>query len=151
VYLDVVRPAAGEAADAFVQGDGSTSPFRTGAFDVVIALDVLEHVLPERRATVLAEMLRTASHGVVLAAPFQSAEVVAQEARLTDYFRDLHGVEFAWLAEHAARGLPELDDTVAQVRALGWETTVCGTANLALWTKLMRAHLYVNSEPGLVE
>src|SRR6185503_7534180 len=101
VYLDLRAPDDAGAAGSFVRGDGSASPFRSDAVDVVVALDVLEHVAPARRAALVAEALRVAARAVVIAAPFDSPEVVALDARLHDYFRELHGRDFVWLAEHA--------------------------------------------------
>ena len=44
VALDVQPETAGARAVAFVRGDGTAAPFADGAFDTVIAFDVLEHV-----------------------------------------------------------------------------------------------------------
>jgi GT2 family glycosyltransferase len=151
VYLDVREPEDAVAAGAFVRGDGSASPFRDGAVDVVVALDVLEHVAPARRGALVAEALRVAARAVVIAAPFDSPDVVAQDARLHDYFRELHGQDFVWLAEHACCGLPSLAETVASVRGLGWDVTVAGAGNLELWGKLMRAHFLVAASPELTK
>ncbi len=150
VSLDRFGAPDGDAG-RFVRGDGCAIPFEARSFDVVLALDVLEHVPADRRPDFLAEALRVASCCVVIAAPFASAEVEAHEERLAGYFRDLHGSEFPWLAEHAAYGLPDLARTLAAVRAAGWSGATRGAGNLALWAKLMQAHFYVSSEPALLE
>src|SRR5262249_19817238 len=139
------------ATGLFVRGDGSVSPFRDRAVDVVLALDVLEHVLPPRRPAFVAELLRVAARAVVIAAPFDSPDVIREDARLREYFREMHGQDFVWLAEHATYGLPDLTDTVAQVRSLGWRAAVVGAGNLGLWAKLMRAHFLVATTPALAE
>src|SRR5262249_29596050 len=106
VSLDRFGAPDGEAG-RFVRGDGCATPFGDRAFAVVLAVDVLEHVPADRRSAFLAEALRVAARCVVIAAPCASAEVEAHEARLANYFRDVHGSEFPWLAEHAAYGLPD--------------------------------------------
>lgn len=151
VYVDVRDPGEAGSSRSFVRGDGADSPFRDRAVDVVLALDVLEHVPVARRPPLIAEALRVASRAVVIAAPFESPEVEEHDTRLADYFRDLHGRDFLWLAEHATCGLPDLADTVAQVRSLDWHVTVAGAGNLALWAKLMRAHFLVATMPELAE
>ena len=89
VYLDSARPANSADSDRFVQGDGIVCPFRDRAFDVVLALDVLEHIPAAARRNFLAELLRLASRGVVIAAPFLSPAVSAREESLNTYYRDL--------------------------------------------------------------
>lgn len=148
-YLD--RTGESGETGAFVRGDGLAVPFGDRSFDIVLALDVLEHVPAAQRTAFLDEMLRVAGLGAIVGAPFHSQAVLAQEADLNAYFRDLHGQSYPWLAEHEAHGLPALDQTVAHVRARGWHAVVQGAGNLALWTKLMRAHFFVNSEPDLLE
>jgi GT2 family glycosyltransferase len=150
VQLDLATPPAAAAPARFVRGDGCRIPFRDGAFDVVLSLDVLEHVVRERRRRFVAEALRTAARCVVIAAPFHSADVEAHEAHLNAYFRDLHGMDFPWLAEHALRGLPDLAETLAAARGSGWAAAAFGAGNLGLWAKLMQVHFFVNSEPPLV-
>lgn len=151
VYMDVASQGRDGDAERFVQGDGMACPFADRAFDVVVALDVLEHVPADRRPTFLAELMRLAKRGVVIAAPFASDAVSACEGAANDYYRDLHGADYPWLAEHQARGLPDLTETMDQIRALGWQATAWGAGSLALWGKLMQAHFYVNSEPDLLE
>src|SRR6185503_8936019 len=107
-YLDVRHPDDPAAAGAFVRGDGTVSPFRDGGVDVVVALDVLEHVPPPRRPLLVTEALRVARSAVVIAAPFDSPDVAEQDARLREYFHEVHGQDFLWLAEHAICGLPDL-------------------------------------------
>src|SRR5207344_1214559 len=81
VRLDLTAPADGQP---FVRGDGAAIPFRTGAFDLVLALDVLEHVPAAHRRAFVAEAVRVASRGVVIAAPFQSIEVESHEAGVNE-------------------------------------------------------------------
>jgi O-antigen biosynthesis protein len=150
-YLDLDAAASDDRDGAFVQGDAGALPFRAKSFDVVVALDVLEHVPVERRATLLADLVGTARGAVVLSAPFAAAEVVAEETRLNAYYRDLHGADFEWLRQHRQRGLPDLAETAAALAATGWATASLAHGNVALWAKLMQAHLFVNSEPELLE
>ncbi len=48
VALDMHPETVGARAVAFVRGDGTAAPFADGAFDTVIAFDVLEHVEDDR-------------------------------------------------------------------------------------------------------
>ncbi len=81
-------------------------PFEEGAFDLVVSLDVLEHLPPEKRPEFLAEIDRLAGHWAILAAPFADPEVEAAERSLS------HGLLAArrFLQEHRELGLPRRDD-----------------------------------------
>jgi GT2 family glycosyltransferase len=151
VYLDVDFTDDRDRLGCFVQADAGKPPFRDGTFDAVVALDVLEHVPPQERARFVANLVAMARTAVVLSAPFDDAEVVAEERRLNAFFRDLHGVDFEWLKEHRQCGLPEIETTLADIQATGWSSAVVAHGNLALWARLMQAHLFVNSEPELLE
>lgn len=151
VYLDVTFTDERDRIGGFVQADAGTPPFREKTFDAVVALDVLEHVPREERAAFVESLVGMAKTAVVLSAPFDDAEVIAEERRLNAFFRDLHGVDFEWLREHRQWGLPPLGTTLEQIDACGWSSAVVAHGNLALWARLMQAHLFVNSEPELVE
>ena len=150
IYVDREAPQAPSEAKNFVQGDATAGTFREDSFDVVVALDVLEHIPLERREAFLGELLRCARRGVVLGAPFDSPAVVAEETRLNAYFRRLQGGDHRWLYEHRIRVLPDLDKTRRRLESGGWQSLVWGHGNLRLWAKLMQAHLFT-SEVGLVE
>jgi len=83
-----------------VPGNGLSLPFADRAFELVVSLDVLEHIPPEDRPRFLRELDRVASRWIILGAPFHSPEVEKAEASLVD---DL-GLHF--LEEHSRFGLP---------------------------------------------
>ncbi len=64
VALDVQPETADARAVAFVRGDGTAAPFADGAFDTVIAFDVLEHV--EDDTGMADELLRLVQPGGAL-------------------------------------------------------------------------------------
>src|SRR5207244_8209583 len=103
VYLDVAGASDGSRRDGLVQGDGTASPFADGAFDLVLALDVLEHVPAARRSAFLLEIRRVARRALVLSAPFDDPELVRTETRLNAYFRELHGQDYPWLRSDERR------------------------------------------------
>ncbi|GIW72079.1 MAG: hypothetical protein KatS3mg102_1621 [Planctomycetota bacterium] len=57
-YLDVALPFLLPHRGRAVQADARALPWRGGAFDLVLAADVLTHVRPAERERVLAEMAR---------------------------------------------------------------------------------------------
>ena len=104
--LDLVPvPRAG-----FVRGSGDRLPFKDGSFDLVAALDVLEHVPSGRREGFLAEIGRVSADGILVSVPRRDPAVDRAEALLAARVRDLYGTELTQLQEHRDCGLPESAD-----------------------------------------
>lgn len=108
---------------------GNKAPFAAGAFDVSIALDVLEHVAPGDRQFFLAEIARVARLGCLVSFP-------APQAREAEEFVwKLTGS--AWLAEHRTHGLPDPEQFESMARKLGLSLTKRANASLPSWTAMM--------------
>ncbi len=88
---------------AHTPGSAWDLPFEDDSFDLVLSLDVLEHLPGERRELFLSELDRVSRHGIILGAPFASEEVRAAEDELSRIL--LSASRF--LKEHEAFGLPE--------------------------------------------
>ena len=84
-----------------VPGNALALPFPDSSFEMVVSLDVLEHIPPESRGRFLGELSRVSSKWILLGAPFSSPEVEKAESALVS---DL-GLHF--LSEHSELGLPE--------------------------------------------
>jgi len=97
-----------------VVGDVCALPFPDRSFDVVVALDLLEHVAPGRRGLALRELGRVASRRVIVAAPAGSAAIEA-DRRLARSLRRPP----PWLQEHLETGLPFPADLEVPLRAWG--------------------------------
>ncbi len=99
------------------------------AFDVVVALDVLEHMAPEHRPFLLSDLDRVSRLGFVLGFPTaRAAEAEAFVLRLTGS---------AWLAEHSEHGLPNHEEVEAELVRLGLTFLREPNASLASWTAMM--------------
>jgi SAM-dependent methyltransferase len=87
-----------------IRYDAGPLPFEDGAFDTVISLDVLEHVPPQARAGLVAELVRVCARRVLIACP--SDEGVWAEEVLKQVYA-AQGIALpAWLNEHDEHGLP---------------------------------------------
>jgi SAM-dependent methyltransferase len=121
--------SAGEppAGCSWVLGDAREMPFDDRAFDVVVALDLLEHVPPADRARVLAELGRVAGRRVIVGCP-AGGPALAADRRLPALYRGFGHPVPGWLDEHFEFGFPEpgeLRDGLApfgRVRLLGNES-----------------------------
>jgi len=137
-HCTFVVDLAAEPHDRFVLGSGDRLPFASGAFDVVIALDTLEHVPVDRRAAFLAE-LRRVSDLVIVSAPFLGEEVLLAEQALGEFVTARLG-EFPTLDEHAEHGLPDLDATVGELEHDGWVARTLPSGYLPRWLVGMILH-----------
>jgi SAM-dependent methyltransferase len=112
-------------------------PFARGAFDAVVAVDVLEHLPPAAREPALRELARVASRIVVVAVPC-GERAARMETRLDRFHLRLFGIATGWLAEHRQHGLPEATDIARMLGAAlpDGRLTVIGNAPLPLWYAL---------------
>jgi SAM-dependent methyltransferase len=85
------------------QADACSQPFSDRSFDLVLSMDVLEHLPPLRREPFLEELLRVSSQYIIVAAPFASPEVTRAEEQLLENLLSSR----PFLQEHRELGLPE--------------------------------------------
>jgi hypothetical protein len=119
--------------DVVVVAPGRRLPFDEGAFDAVVALEVLEHVEPEERGQLVRECLRVARDVAVISCPDGRTEVAAAERQIAGAFELLTGREHPFLSEHAARGLPPEASVRQLFDAAGIEPLVVGNSPLDRW------------------
>lgn len=91
-----------------VRGDARRLPFDDGAFDAVLALDVLEHIPPADREQVLDELVRTARRRVIVGGPAGAAAMEADH-RLAAGLRRRGVDPPPWLTEHERHGMPDVE------------------------------------------
>lgn len=116
---------------------GDALPFGAGQFDLACCVDVLEHVPPPARPTVLDQVTRVSRRAAVVAAPFRSPVIARAEAIVSDFIRDVCGYEQGQLKEHREHGWPDLDETAAAFEAAGWHVRVFGYGGTWTWVLMM--------------
>jgi hypothetical protein len=109
-------------------------PLGDKSFDVVLASDVLEHVPPELRQTVVREALRVARRLVIFGFPCGVAAHNADEALKQFYLSNEIGVP-VWLEEHMEADFPE----PSLFRDLpGWKIVQFGNESIRFHTWMMQ-------------
>jgi hypothetical protein len=131
-----------------VMGDGARLPIRDRGVEVVVTSDALEHVPPGDRAALLRELARV-SDVVVVAAPFDTPGVAGAEEFVRRYVVAATGSGQDQLDEHAAHGLPSLDDAVATLEQEGLQVATVGNGNLQDWLLVMLLKQQLGSTAAL--
>ncbi len=109
--------------------DGEHLPFAEGAFDVVTAIDTLEHLPRYRRLEFVRECLRVSATASILAAPFGSPGHAESEAWLNRLYTALNGAPHRYLSEHVQFGLPglaEVQELIEGSGASAWQLLFAG-------------------------
>lgn len=112
--LSLDREYCGEKA--FIQGDGVQLPFKDSSFDVVAALDVIEHLEGQKRQALVHEMCRVAKSSVVISAPFRDEQIGRTEDALQGQINRLYGLTHQQLKEHKEKGLPDISEITQALR-----------------------------------
>jgi hypothetical protein len=118
-------------------------PFPDGAFDIVLSMDMLEHLERSALPKVLGEMCRVSRRLVMVGVPCGQAACEA-DARLDARWRARHGRSHRWLAEHVRGGLPEpgeIRQALAEAAGRRWGEeclfSETGNAGVRLWSTYM--------------
>lgn len=115
---EVALPGPRPGRARTIAGDARELPFADRAFDVVLALDVLEHIPPADRPRVMGELARTARRRLIVACPTGSAALAA-DRRLAAGLEARGMPPPEWLAEHVAYGLPEHTELAEELEPRG--------------------------------
>jgi hypothetical protein len=112
-------------------------PLKDNEFDVVLASDVLEHIPPDLRKTVIAEALRVAGKLVIFGFPCGRAAWEADRELLNTYIK-ANRTPPGWLTEHMEAQFPEpgLFEGID-----GWEVEQQGNESIAFHSWMMRREM----------
>mgnify|MGYP005755248015 CR=1 FL=1 len=103
----------------FVLGDATSLPYAAESFDIVIALDVLEHIPEEKRQLCIANLHRVARLGVILSVPHYCAKD-RYEDELLKAFYILCGIDPpVWIDEHIECVLPKEEELLHAIKKQG--------------------------------
>jgi SAM-dependent methyltransferase len=146
-FADVVRTDVGGFDDPTIVtvAPGSPLPFKNGAFDAVVAMDVLEHVLPEQRAAFVRECIRVGERLTVIAAPIGAPSVQDAERAYIEAFDYVSGAKEAFLEEHASLGLPKSDDVLRMIEDAGALAISVDNVRLDDWLALNVINLFLST------
>lgn len=79
-------------------------PFRTRSFDVVVSMDLIEHLSASSRCAAITELFRVARELLIVGFPFgESSRRFDLEALTKEHSR---GISLGWREEHVRNGIP---------------------------------------------
>jgi len=109
IILDRKGKPKDETCD-YRQADAKKIPFSDRNFDLVVAMDLLEHVPKNDRRQVIKELLRVSKGVVLIGAPLKNGLVQTAEDQIRGQFFANAGHEHPFLIEHETIGLPEEEE-----------------------------------------
>lgn len=131
----------------YVRGSGTRLPFRDGSFDLVCALDTLEHIPDDQRPAFLAELLRVTRDGLYVAFPFDSASNHWAESVVVEYTSVTLRKPVPALLEHQQFGLPDRDRVRALLSSKSHALVDFAQGNTDVWLLMMLTY-HTLREPG---
>lgn len=141
IYLDIELPEELKDNPKCILGDATNLEFEDDSYDVIIALDVYEHIPLELRETFLSELCRVGKN-VVISAPFDFDKVAISEKRMNNYYKRYNKNKgFRWLEEHIENGLPNLEESLnfLETNTSKFIQTI-PHGNLNLWKLMYKIH-----------
>lgn len=95
-----------------IKGSALKLPFKKNAFNIVVSVDMLEHLHEAQRNEAIEEMLRIAEDFLFIAVP-SGKKAYQQDVILDKEFKDKYGKSYGFLDEQVHLGLPEEDDIIS--------------------------------------
>lgn len=148
-YLDIELPADLQKHPDYILGDATKMEFSNDYFDIVVALDVFEHIPPDKRDDFISEIHRVSSEFYIITAPFASPSVSKAERRTNAVYKSLVQEDYRWLAEHFENGLPVQKDLEMFLNKLGVNYRVLSHGSLPIWESMMEIHFVAACFPEL--
>jgi len=120
----------------YIQANGTSLPFKESSFDVVTAIDTLEHIPEEKRKQFVSELFRISSQWIIIMGPFFSEEIHLAERIILEFSLKTLGKDFAEshpLKEHLLYGLPHISQLKQEIEELEGKFLVFPSGYLYHW------------------
>lgn len=114
-------------------------PFANQSFDAVVVSDVIEHIPPDLRATVISEALRVSRAVAVIGFPCGS-RALDTDVKLRESYLKRKMVPPVWLDEHVKYPFPE-ENLFSSVPP-GWKARIIPNESLNFHYAMMRMEMY---------
>ncbi len=98
-----------------VKGSAMEIPFKDELFDIVLLVDVLEHLKKSDRSIAISEALRVARQQLIIAVPCGN-EALAHDKKMAGIYKERFGVDFPFFLEHMEYGLPDELGIISEIK-----------------------------------
>ena len=139
VGCDVSFPGPPHVPMRAVRCSGSQLPFADQFFDVVVVSDVMEHVPPEHRESVISEVLRVSRALVVFGYPC-GAFASALDRKLHEEYSERGMAPPPWLVEHMMHPFPDKD--LFSKPWAGWKVKSVPNESLDFHYRMMKLEMH---------
>ncbi len=132
-----------------VRGTVTKIPFKDKSFNVVLLVDVLEHLPFKDRQKAIEEVVRVCNNLLVIATP-EGKLSEEEDQYLANYYKQVFNKEFPFYKQHLKFGLPKKDwinDTIKQITKKQKSNVLIeieGNVNLSLHRFLMKGWMTRN-------
>lgn len=124
-------------------------PFTDSSYDIVLSMDLLEHLNREDRVKSISEMIRVAKKSVLIG--FPSGKLATdQDILLHKYYKNKYGKNYQFFEEQIHEGLPEKEEIhkiiidKAKHHKKKIKAKIIGNENISLHNFLMRGWMTKN-------
>lgn len=148
-YLDIQLPEELIGEPNYILGDATNMSFPDNEYDIVVALDVFEHIPSNKRDLFIDELHRVSSLLCIITAPFHSRQTVEAESRVNTVFKSLFNKNFIWLEEHMENGLPNKDSLISFLNERKINFKMLGHGRVDIWERMMGIHFCAAKNPVL--
>lgn len=132
-----------------VKGSAINIPFKDRSFDIVLMVDVLEHLEPNKRKKAIIEAIRVARKLLVISFP-SGKKALEEDNFLSNDYKKIYGGPFPFYQEHLQYGFPQVkqvNDTITNEVKLSERKVnikIEGNVNLGIHRFLMKGWITKN-------
>lgn len=128
--------------------DGFKLDYDMNCFDLVIAIDMIEHMERNIRSEFLAELDRISAIAFILGSPLSSDTTMAVENRINFSYRELHGKRSVKYDEHRDFGVPSKQEIIDILDELKLRYLFHEHSELNQWEQLTESEMILRSRPS---
>lgn len=97
-----------------IKGQATSLPFKKNAYDIIVSVDVIEHIPQSQRTDAISETLRVAKKLAIIVVPV-GKKSEEQDKELRQYWNKIYAKPNQFLEEHTTNGLPTTDALLIEI------------------------------------
>lgn len=148
-YIDIRQPV-GSNSEGFLLKDNEDNLFSDNSYDIVIALEVFEHLEEEKKEAFINELNRISKGFFIIGSTFDGELIVEAINRVNSFYRSIYGGDHPELFRKIKLGLPSLEDTKEALNRREINFKIAPHCEIGLWEEMENAKsLLLYEENGI--